>query len=110
MSGQYASGPYPALSACVFLLNITALAYLAARLRLESGSVWPAIVVHAAWNAIIQGVFGASTQGKSVWVGESGILVVLVNLVVVAMLVRGSWTVKRKPGETDPVVIRALAV
>ena len=110
LSGQYASGPSPALSACIFLLNITVFAYLAARLRLESGSVWPATLVHAAWNAIIQGVFDASTQGKSIWVGESGILVALVNLVVVAMLVRGNWTVKRTPGETEPAVIRALAV
>jgi CAAX protease family protein len=110
LSGQYASGPNPALSALLFLLNITVFAYLAARLRLESGSVWPTTLAHAAWNAIIQDVFDASTQGKSVWVGESGILVVLVNLVVVAMLVRGSWTVKREPGETEPAVVRALAV
>jgi uncharacterized protein len=110
LNGQYASGPYPALSACIFLLNITVFAYLAARFRLESGSVWPAVIMHAAWNAIIQGVFDASTQGKSVWVGESGILVTLVNVAVVAILVRGSWTVKREPGETEPAVIRALAV
>jgi membrane protease YdiL (CAAX protease family) len=110
LNGQYASGPYPALSACIFLLNITVFAYLAARFRLESGSVWPAVIMHAAWNAIIQGVFDASTQGKSVWVGESGILVTLVNVAVVAILVRGNWTVKREPGETEPAVIRALAV
>jgi membrane protease YdiL (CAAX protease family) len=110
LSGQYASGLYPALSAGIFVLNITGFAYLAARLRLESGSVWPATFMHAAWNAIIQDVFDASTQGKSVWVGESGILVTLVNLIVVAMLVRGSWMMKREPGETEPAVIRALAV
>jgi membrane protease YdiL (CAAX protease family) len=97
LSGQYASGPYPVLSAFLFLINISALAYLMARLRLESGSVWPPIIGHASWNALVQDVFDASTHGKSLWVGESGILVTLVNLVVVQMLVRGNWTVKRDP-------------
>lgn len=50
-----------------------------ARLRLASGSVWPAIIGHASWNATIQGVFDFSTvqSPTALWVGESGVLVAL---------------------------------
>ena len=74
-------------------------AYLLARLRLESGSIWPAIVSHAAWNAVIVSTFGAFTIGPmaGLWTGESGILTVLVTLVVVALLVRGTWKMRKTP-------------
>lgn len=46
-------------------------------LRLRSGSIWPAIVLHACWNAVIQGPFDVSAvgAGATLWVGESGLLV-----------------------------------
>jgi membrane protease YdiL (CAAX protease family) len=104
LGGKYASGPLPLVSAGIFLLDVVAAGYLAAWLRLRSGSVWPAIVFHASWNVIIQGVFDRSTQGISIWVGESGILVALINVILVARIVRGSWIVKRCPtdGEVAP--------
>jgi len=74
LSGQYASGPHPVLSACLFLIGIVAGGYVFAWLRLSSGSIWPCIWGHGAWNAIIQGAFDRSTAGQSVWVGESGVL------------------------------------
>ena len=60
-----------------------ALMWVPAGVRLTSGSVWPAIVGHAAWNAAIQGVFDRSTtmQIGVHWVGEDGILVALFALV-----------------------------
>jgi membrane protease YdiL (CAAX protease family) len=50
--------------------------------RLRTGSVWPAVAMHAAWNAIIQGPFDRSSvgPGATVWVGESGILVAVASL------------------------------
>jgi CAAX protease family protein len=91
LSGQYASSEKPALSAAIFLVNIVAFAFLSARLRLGSGSVWPAVVLHASWNAIIQTVFDASTAAgdkSSFWIGESGVLVTAANVLWVLFLVR----------------------
>lgn len=74
LSGQYASGPHPILSTCLFLVGIVAAGYVFAWLRLSSGSIWPCIWGHGAWNAVVQGAFDRSTAGRSVWVGESGVL------------------------------------
>jgi membrane protease YdiL (CAAX protease family) len=104
VSGLYAAGPHPVLSAMLFGPNVVAAGYLAARLRLESGSVWPAVAFHASWNALIQGSFDAFTRGggashtTSIWIGESGILVVAVNIALVALLVWRPWPVRRSPG------------
>jgi uncharacterized protein len=87
----YAAGPHPSLSAAVFLGSILPISFLLAHLRLQSGSVWPAVVGHAAWNATIQGAFDASTVpgASALWVGESGILVAVASAAVVYALVRG---------------------
>jgi membrane protease YdiL (CAAX protease family) len=105
VSGIYAAGPSPVLSALIFVPNVVAAGYLAARLRLESGSVWPAVAYHASWNALIQGSFDRYTSGgggvrtTSIWVGESGLLVVAVNVAVVALLTLRPWPVRRSPRE-----------
>lgn len=48
--------------------------FVFARLRLETGSVWPAITLHSAWNAVIQTAFDAASTGAraELWIGESG--------------------------------------
>lgn len=75
----YAVGPYPLLSAINLLLATLAFGTILAWLRLDTDSIWPAVLAHAAWNAIINGGFTAVTGGEAatVWLGESGILVVL---------------------------------
>ncbi|MDF2697698.1 MAG: amino terminal protease family protein [Labilithrix sp.] len=109
VTGQYASGPHPLLSAFLFLVSIVAAGYLAAHLRCTSGSVWPAIAFHSAWNSIIQGAFDGATAGASsarttsIWIGESGILVVAVSVVVAALFVRGPWGMRRWPA--SPIVV-----
>jgi membrane protease YdiL (CAAX protease family) len=100
LSGQYASNGRPALSAAVFVGGVIADAYLAAYLRLRCGSIWPAVMLHAAWNAIIQGTFDRATIGMSWAVGESGILVVFASAVFVIVVTRGAWNLKRKPSES----------
>ncbi len=103
VSGQYAAGPYPLLSALMFIPDVVAAGYLTARLRLESGSVWPAVAFHASWNALIQGSFDRYTRGggashtTSIWIGESGILVVAVNVALVLLLTWRPWPVRRAP-------------
>jgi membrane protease YdiL (CAAX protease family) len=105
VSGQYAAGPHPALSAVLFAFCVTGAAYVAARVRLESGSIWPAIAVHSSWNALIQGSFDRFTrgagpgQGSTMWTGESGILVVIVAVVFALLFVARPWPVRRWPQE-----------
>ncbi|MGE3676022.1 MAG: CPBP family glutamic-type intramembrane protease [Polyangiaceae bacterium] len=102
LSGQYASGPYPALSALLFMVSIVAAGYFVARLRLESGSVWPAILMHSAWNSIIQGSFDGATQGQSVFVGESGVFVAGFSVLFALVFGRGVWKRFRSPGVPVP--------
>ena len=99
LSGVYASGPYPLLSAGLFTIMVIGCALVAGVLRLRSGSVWPAIVLHAAWNSIIQHPFDRSSvgPGATLWVGESGVLVAVTTLVV-GWLVYQRW---RKDGATS---------
>ena len=89
LGGVYASSNLPLASAGLFLVSIVGLSFVLARGRLESGSVWPAIVGHSAWNVTIQGIFDFSTvpDPDAVWVGESGVIVALATLLV-AFLVR----------------------
>jgi membrane protease YdiL (CAAX protease family) len=96
LSGAYASGPFPLLSAGLFIITVIGIALVAGVLRLHSGSVWPAIVLHAAWNSIIQQPFDRSSvgPGATLWVGESGMLVAVMALIV-GVLVYQWW---RKDG------------
>jgi len=100
LGGVYASGQHSVTSAGFFSVAIVAQAYVFARLRLTSGSVWPAIVGHAAWNATIQGVFDFSTvpNSSAIWVGESGILVAVTSCGLAWLVVRGKRRWQRAPG------------
>ena len=100
LSGQYAFSAYPLLSAGLFLVSVVSFSYLLAWSRLQSGSVWPAIIAHASWNAVIQSAFGASTSGGAIWIGESGVLVAAVIVVTTALIVRGRWVIRRTPDDT----------
>src|ERR671932_1429496 len=69
-------GPSPALSAVLLVVGATALGVVIARVRLATGSIWPAIAFHLAWNTIIQEVFKPVTTGPGarLWLGEYGTL------------------------------------
>lgn len=105
LAGGYAAGPSPVLSALVIMVSITSFGYVIARSRLETGSIWPAIVLHAAWNSVIQGPFDGATTGAgaTLWVGESGILTALVLTFSAFVLSRGRWKFLRKPASVRPV-------
>ncbi|TXK83814.1 CPBP family intramembrane metalloprotease [Paenibacillus sp. N3.4] len=97
IAGLYYSGPYPALSVFLFMISVTSFGYIIGRLRLTTGSVWPAFFLHASWNAVIQDVFDASSEGENVlfWTGESGILVALALLAAAWFISRSPMSVRR---------------
>lgn len=99
LSGQYAAGSQPRISAMLFVVGTVADAYLAAYVRLRSGSVWPAVMYHGAVNAIIQGTFDRASAGTSPAIGESGWLTATVAVIVVLLLTRGAWKLQERPGQ-----------
>lgn len=105
LAGIYAAGPSPALSTVLFMGSVTSFGYAFARMRLETGSIWPVIVAHSAWNSVIQGPFdeAATGAGAELWTGESGIFTVLVLVVVAVLVSRGTWTyIRSLPGRGVP--------
>jgi membrane protease YdiL (CAAX protease family) len=99
LGGVYLAGPPPVASAALWLVTATAFSFIFARLRLATGSVWPTITLHAAWNSVIQVAFDpASTgAGATLWVGESGILVALVMIVMAVIFSCREWKIARDP-------------
>lgn len=83
LTGQYAGGPVPIVSALSFSLLAVALHSLWSRMYLATGSLWPAIAGHSAWNTVIQFSFDGHTAGENaaLWVGDSGVLVAIVAAV-----------------------------
>jgi uncharacterized protein len=104
-AGIYAAGPNPALSAVLFVVSVTSISFVFARMRLETGSIWPVIFAHSAWNAIIQGPFDGAATGPNaaLWTGESGILTVIVVVAAAVIVSRGTWTyIRSLPGRGVP--------
>jgi membrane protease YdiL (CAAX protease family) len=89
LTGQYAAGRSRVLSAASFVVVAVSLTVLWSAWTLETGSIWPAILGHSAWNAVIQGPFDTFSSGAlaTTWVGESGVLVVVATIIIALMLV-----------------------
>jgi len=99
LSGHYNPSPLPVLSLLLFVVCLCGQSYFAARLRLDTGSVWPPVVMHAGWNAIAVSFFGASTTGEhaSLWASEGGVLVAGSSVLITYILLR--W---RRAQESAP--------
>jgi membrane protease YdiL (CAAX protease family) len=88
LGGVYAAGPVPAVGALLFGVTVLGMGSVACWSRLATGSIWPSVLIHATWNSVIQDGFDVLTAGEgprsveSLWVGESGILVAGVGVVV----------------------------
>ncbi|REK75098.1 type II CAAX endopeptidase family protein [Paenibacillus paeoniae] len=95
--GAYYSGPILALSIVLFMISVTSFSCILGRLRLTTGSVWPAIFLHATWNAVIQDVFDAFSKGENalLWTGESGIFVALALLGAALFMARKPMNVRQ---------------
>jgi uncharacterized protein len=99
LAGVYVAGSSPIVSAVLLMVSVTSFGFVFARTRLETGSIWPAIALQAAWNSIIQGAFNPATTGAgtALWVGEAGILTALALVVAAVIFSRGRWTMRRVP-------------
>lgn len=95
------------MSAPLFLITIVSAGFLFAWARLATGSIWPAVVLHAAWNSIIQGAFDRSTTAEDalLWTGESGILVAAVLIGLAIASTRIAYTrLRGVPTRDEPLV------
>ena len=99
LAGMYVAGSSPVVAALLFMVAATSFCFVIGRMRLETGSIWPAIALHAAWNSIIQSAFGAATKGAgaALWAGEAGILTALALVVAAVIFSRGRWRVRKAP-------------
>jgi membrane protein YdbS with pleckstrin-like domain len=83
-----------------------------ARMRLETGSVWPAVALHVAWNVAIQAGFQPLATGASsqLWVGESGVITALVLVLAAVIYSRGRWTILREPPRRETVSMQQAGI
>jgi uncharacterized protein len=90
LTGQYATGPIPLISVFGFGILAVSLHSLWTRWTDRTGSLWPAILGHSAWNTVIQFPFDGHTGGTwaRLWVGDSGVLVAAVCAGAVALVLR----------------------
>lgn len=91
--GGYSVGKYPALSVLLFVATIMPVALLYFRWRMASGSIWPTVIAHGAWNVVIQAVFDRYTRGEgaTIWVGESGVLTAVAMWAAFVLMRRARW-------------------
>ena len=107
LGGVYVADPAQPvlLTVVLFIVSVTAFGYLFAYVRLQTGSIWPPIVLHASWNAVIQGGFDPASTGAAakLWTGEAGILVAAVLILLAVAVSLGKWRMLRYPGAPIPV-------
>jgi membrane protease YdiL (CAAX protease family) len=102
--GTYDSSAPKWVALVCFSIMIVATGAMAAWLRLKTGSVWPAAMLHACHNAVIQWLFDPMTveTGRAAWfAGEFGfVLAVTSTLSVVPIWRNGSASLVS--ARTDP--------
>ncbi|MFL1671827.1 CPBP family glutamic-type intramembrane protease [Paenibacillus dendritiformis] len=107
VAGRYYTGPVLLLSVIFFMISVTSFGYVMAYLRLSTGSIWPAVFLHAVWNAVTQNVFQLFTQGDSalLWTGESGLFVAFALLAAALIVSRRQWVIIRSlPARGKPLM------
>lgn len=102
LSDLYLTDGSPFVTVPVFLVTATAFGVVAGWLRLTTGSLWPAVLVHAAHNVAIMW-FVDSLEGDPVVMervaGESGAITVCAYVGLAAVLLARS---RRGPGVSVP--------
>jgi membrane protease YdiL (CAAX protease family) len=96
----YGEHPSRPLAVVVFMVSAVATACILARIRLETGSIWPCVVLHAAYNSVIPSAFWPAAPGADafIWVGmEAGVPMAVTLVLAAVVLGRGTWTYRRTP-------------
>ena len=67
---DYNAGTRPAFALACFTLMVIAISYVLGWLRLKSGSLWPAAMLHASHNLFIQAIFDRMTRpvGRALYI------------------------------------------
>ncbi|TBW30234.1 CPBP family intramembrane glutamic endopeptidase [Gramella sp. KN1008] len=98
LSGDYAAQGTPLwYQVFCFILMVVSGSVMLAWLRIQSGSLWPAVVFHATHNGVIQAFFDRLTSDTGYtgyFIGEFGIGLAMVSLVIVFLILK---YVKVKP-------------
>ncbi|RKG75013.1 CPBP family intramembrane glutamic endopeptidase, partial [Corallococcus terminator] len=97
------------MTALLFTGALVPLGVVMARLQLESGSMWPPIVLHGIWNEVHGALLAASNPPDSPWLGETGFLVLAANLLLLAPWLIGRWSARRAPGKAPYASVGALS-
>ena len=95
--GDYNSGTPTWYGLTCFTVMVVSLSFIFAWMRLGSGSLWTAALLHASHNLYIQGIFTPLTSdtGKTAWyIDEFGVVLPLVTM----LLAFYAW---RRRGELD---------
>lgn len=92
---NYNAGTHPVYALICFSIMAMAVGFILTWLRLKSGSLWPAVILHAAHNTFIQNLFDTSTVdlgGTKLITTEFGFGLALVY----AILAFYFWTQRRR--------------
>jgi membrane protease YdiL (CAAX protease family) len=87
--GDYNAGTPAWFGLSCFTIQVIAISFIAARLRLISGSLWTGAILHASHNRFIQGVFTPLTIDKPSTpyvIDEFGIGMVVTTIIVAVIV------------------------
>lgn len=89
IAGEYMPGTPLWYQLPLFTIEVLCIATVMSVLRMISGSVWPAVLVHASHNYVDQVVCMTLTDSKTspYFVGETGIITVVVSILVTLIVV-----------------------
>jgi len=100
---KYNAGPYDLnMQMLNFTVMTIGLSFVLTYLRLKSGSVWPATMLHASHNAYVIAIFGEMTikyEDTRFYMGEFGVILP----VVMAVLAGYFWYRAKQEGLSGPV-------
>ena len=107
--GDYNSGSPAWYSVTCFATMVISISFVFAWIRLKSGSVWPAVLLHASHNAIIQGYLDPLTVNRghtNYFIGEFGCAMLPLTIVC-------AWIAWKRRSEVEGptgVPVAALAI
>ncbi len=91
-ANYHGEGTSTLYSLTCFAVMVVGMSFVMAWVRLSSGSLWPAALLHATHNLFVQGVFDSATVNggpPDYWVGEFGAGLALTVAVTAYLLTRG---------------------